>query len=207
MTRAEARTAIKTATDHDGVLDTQVTDTQLNAWIDTEHKLFRRELSQIVPSLYAATDEEQTLDSSLEEDSLSLPDDYERLVRVEKQAGSVWYPVDISDELNPHTGTLVVREEGTDLVVSPATQTSGTYRIVYVQKPATMGSDSATLDVPDGCEGIVVERVCALVRVRLDEDATPHQQRALALWTEQKKYLRRRYGKSPQPGLRLARRW
>lgn len=208
MTRAEARTAIQAATDHDGASDTQVTTAQLNSWIDIEHKLLRRQLAQIAPSLYMATAAEETL-AALDE-TLTMPSDYESLVRLEVKNGSNWFPVPISDELNTQTGSLTVREQGGVLNVSPASLAAGTYRIIYAQKPVTLSADSSTngvLLVPDGCEDIIVERVSARVREKCDEDPTPHLNRAATNWTEQRKALRKRYGKGGQPALRLVRGW
>jgi hypothetical protein len=209
MTRSEARTAIKAATDHDGASDTQVTTTQLDTWIDLEHKLLRRQLSLIVPTLYTSVDEEQTLTSTDEDDDvLSVPSDFERLVRVERQVGTAWHPVPVSDELSPHVGSnITVREEGEELRISPLTSAPGVYRIVYVAIPATMDDDADTLDVPAGCEDIILEKVAARVRIRLDQDPSPHSARAAETWLEQKKALRRRYGKMAVPGLRMTRRW
>ena len=208
MTREECRTAVKTATDHDGASDTQVTTAQLNTWIDIEHKLLRRLLAQVAPQLYTAADNSQTISSGTE--SLTMPSDFERLIRLEIQVGDRWLPIEVSDELSPHIGTLAVREEGGTLKVAPGALTAGTYRIIYVQKPTTLSADSGAggvLLVPDGCEDIIVEKVAARVRERLDEDPTPHLNRAAATWKEQKSALRRRYGKAPQPGMRTTRRW
>ncbi len=205
MTRAEARTAIQSAYETVGGAPTS---TELNTWIDLEHKLFRRQLAKSVPQIYTATDTQQVLAAG--SDSLTLPSDYERLVRLEKLSGSDWYPVDISDELSPHLGCLTVREEGTALKVDPVLDAPGTYRIVYVQKPVTLSADSGTggvLLVPDGCEDIIVERCAARARVKQEEDPGPHLARANDVWTEQKRALRKRYGRSPKPGLRMVRNW
>jgi hypothetical protein len=206
--RSEARTLIRANTDHEGVADTQVTTTQLDTWIDIEHKLLCREIALIAPALFTTTDAEQTFDAADEDDVLTIPDDFERLVRVEKQAGTVWYPVPVSDELSPHAGSsLTVREEEDEFILSPLSVITGTYRIVYVRAPATLDSDADSLEVPGGCEDIICERVSARVRTKLDEDPSIHLANADRVWRSQKQALRRRYGKSPQPGIRLQRRW
>lgn len=212
MTRAEARTAIRAATDQEASDETaaQVLGTQLNTWIDLEHKQLRRELSQIVPSLYTAVGSEQTPNATT--GALTMPSDYERLVRVEIKIGSTWYPVEeASDGLSPHLRELCVREEGSTLFLAPvATATSYTVRIVYVQSVATLSADSGTggvLLVPDGCEDIILARVEARVQTRFQRDPSPHIARAREVLREQKKYLRKRYGTTAQPGLRVTGRW
>lgn len=208
MNRSDARTLIRANTDHEGVADTQVTDAQLNAWLDIEHKLLCREVALIAPTLFTAQDEEQELDTGDDEGILTIPDDFERLVRVEKQQGPIWYPIIISDELTPHTGSvLTVREEEGEFRLSPVTMVPGVYRIVYVRTPITLDGDSDEFDLPGGCEDIVCERVCARVRVKLDEDPTIHASNADRVWRAQKQALRRRYGKGAVPGIRLTRRW
>lgn len=209
MTRSEARTVIRANTDHEGASDTQVTTTQLDTWIDLENKLLAREVALIAPTLYTKTDDEQELASGDTDGSLNLPDDFERIVRIEKQvSGDVWYPLSISDGLSPHTGsTLTAREEEDCYIISPDAIMAGTYRLVYVRQAVTMSDDSDTLDVPSGCEDVLIERVCARVRGKLDEDPSLHLQNADRTWRVQKQALRRRYGKSPEPGIRPMRRW
>ena len=208
MTRTEARTAIRAATDHDA--DTQVTDAQLNVWIDIFHQLLRRELNLIAPQLYTATAASETIAAGTT--ALTMPSDYGTLVRVEVQSGSDWYPVPLSDELNVHTGELQVREEGNVLTLAPSSRTAGTYRIVYVKEPATLSAESGTggvLLVPKGCEYIITEAVAACVRNRDNDDPSFHLNNGLSgqIWKTQKSALRRRYGKGAAPGLRLTRNW
>ncbi len=201
-----ARTAIRASTDHDS--DTQVTDAQLTAWLDLEYKNLRRVLAQIAPSLYATADSSQVIAAG--STTLALPTNYERLVRLEQQFGSNWFPVLISDELTPHYGELNAREEGAAFQLSPVSLAPGTYRFIYVALPATLVNvtdDSTALAVPSGCEDVILERVAARVRERFDEDPSAHLARADRVWREQKSALRRRYGKHAVPGLRPVRRW
>ncbi len=208
MNQAEARAAIRASTNQDVV--GQVTEAQLDVWMDLEHKALRRKLQLIAPTLYTAVDTAQVITSA--SPALTLPSDFESLVRIERQVGDDWEPVEITDGLNPHISDLNVREEGgTSLKLAPAALAAGTYRIVYVQKPTVLtltgSGNGSTLAVPQGLEDVILELVCARVRVRFDEDPSPHYARAGQVWAEQKPALRRRYGASPEPGLRLVRRW
>lgn len=203
MNRSQARVAIRASTDHDD--DTQVTDAQLDVWLEQEHKAFRRQLAMVAPTLYATTDDEQELES--DDELLTKPVNFEQLIRIEKKYGTEWYPVEASDDLSPHIGGLTFREEGDFFKLAPAALVAGTYRIVHSFAPDDLDDDSDTLEVPPGCEDIILERVCARVRERLDSDPTPHLQRAKRLWDEQRPIIRRRHGKHAKPGLRLVRRW
>lgn len=207
MTLAEARTAIRTATETDATDETAspVTGDMLDDWINRDYKNFRRTLSHAVPELYTATSATQTLTSS--DDAFDKPADYERLVRMERQYGTKWHPIEVFDGLTVETDLLSVREEGDDLLVGPPSRAAGTYRIVYVTAPDDLNDDADELDVPAGCEDIVVELVAARVRERRRQDPILHLQRAERTWQEQRKLLRRRYGAHSQPGLRITRGW
>ncbi len=202
MTRAEARTAINSTFEE---VSGAPSSTDLNTWIDLEHKLVLRELAHAAPSSVAAVSSNQTLASG--DTELFPPAFMESVIRVERQSGSAWVPVDVSDELTPHIGGLTYREESGALVVSPTQLAPGTYRIVYTVAAATMTADGDLLQVPPGIEDVIIERVAARCRVRLDEDPTPHLQRADAVWKAQLKALKKRYGRHPVPGLRQTRRW
>lgn len=203
MNLSEARTNIRSETDHDS--DTQVTDDQLDEQINQDYFKLRRRISQLVPSLYTETDEEQTLSGT--DDTLDMPADFERLVRLERQYGSDWYPVEISDELTPHLGILNAREEADGIKLAPVSLAPGTYRLIYVMEPQGLDGDTDDIDVPGGCEDIIVQWGAAFVRRRHDEDPSAHMTMADQIWREQKKALLRRYGKHAAPGLRQVRRW
>lgn len=207
MTLDEARTAIRALTDHDGENDDQVTDDQLDIWINLEHAMIRRRLAHIAPSLYEATDDEQTLDSD-DEGLLDLPADFDSLVRVEQQIGSDWYPISVADGLQPHVSPLNVREEYDGLRLAPVSLAIGTFRIVYKQAAAIeLADDADDLEVPDGFEDIIIEKCAARVRTKDADDPSPHFIRAQEVWNELKGPLRRRYGNHSVPGLRIVRGW
>ena len=205
MTRAEARTAIQASFE---TVAGAPTTAELNVWIDLEHKNFRRELADAVPSLYESTTAEQTLTTA--DDVFELPADFETLVRFERKYGTTWQPVEVADGLMPQLGDLSFLETGATLKVGPNVLAPGTYRAVYIAQPATLSAESGTggvLLVPAGCEDVILERVAARCRIKLEEDPSPHTGRAAAVWREQKRALRKRYGRHPVPGLRVVRGW
>ena len=203
MTLGEARTAIRAETSHDS--DTQVTDAQLDERINTDHSNVRRKIAMVAPQIYTETDHEQTLAAG--EDTLEMPLDYERLIRVERQYGTEWYDIEASDELGPHRMPLNVREEANGLKVAPLSQAAGVYRIIYVMEPEGLVDDGDELDVPSGFEDIIVQLGCAFVRRRHEESQSAHLEIADRVWKEQKPLLRKRYGRHAVPGMRQVRRW
>lgn len=203
MLLSELRDAARAETDHDS--DTQVTDAQLTKRINTDYQNLRRKLIQVAASLYSVEDDAQTLAAG--DGDLEMPFDFERLVRLEKQVGDNWFPVEVSDELNPHYGCINVREEDGVLKLAPTSLTAGTWRIVYVPKPDGLVDDDQDVILPEGLEDILIQQAAAFIRRRHDEDPMPHTQQADTVWREQKSALRRRYGRHAQPGLRYVRRW
>lgn len=203
MNRGEARTAVRsTFEDTAGA----PTDTELNTWIDIEHKLLLRKIGEAAPSTMTLVTTPTTLAAGT--DQVSLPADFETLIRFERQVGTRWEPVDRSDDLSPHLGYRTFREEGFGtIVVSPIELAPGTYRAVYTWLPSTLTADANLLQVSPGFEDVIIERVAARCRVKLEEDPTPHLQRAEKVWTEQIRALKKRYGRHPDPGLRQVRRW
>jgi hypothetical protein len=205
MLKSEARTAIRST--YEDVAGAP-TDSELNVWLDLEQKLFRRELTIAAPTLYQKVDATQTIANGAE--TLALPSDYDSLIRVERLDGVTWLPVDVSDALTTQIGAVAVREEGAAIKIGPTLISGASYRLIYNPVPASLASTNSpdeTLAIPVGCEDILIERVAARARVKLEEDPSPHLTRAAAVWNEQKRALRRRYGRMPVPGLRSLRRW
>lgn len=201
MSLANVRTAVRTDTAHDN--DTQVTDAQIDVFIDLEYRRVRRDLTWVTPTLYLTTETSFALTSSAF--THAIPSDFDRIYRVERQDGTRWFPIDVASEPDATVPmTLSFREEGTNLIFSPAELVAGTYRLTYHVKPV---AGYSTIDVPDGLEDVVIHRTAAQVRIRFNEDPSPHERKAEAAWTEALKNLRRRYGAHPQPGIRRVRGW
>lgn len=199
MVKSGALTEIKASTGHDS--DDQAPDARINQRIDWEYRRLRRELIKYAPTLYVAVHTEQTLTTS--DTTYDLPSDFERIKRFERQYGSIWQPVYTNDGLHIHTSPLSFREEVGAIQVSPTVDAPGTYRLVYWQAPSLTGD--YTILVPEGLEEVIVERVAAWVRVRMEEDPAPHQQMADRIWNSQKGDLMRRYGEHPVGGLKRVR--
>jgi len=199
MTRDDAVTEIKSSTGHDA--DDQATTAQIQGWLEREYKRIRRLLIDVAPTLYTATHTTQVLTSS--STTYTLPSDFERIRRFERLFGDTWLPIMTSDGHTIHTGALNFREEAGGIQVAPALVAAGSYRLIYHQIPSVAANYNIT--VPDGVEDVITERVCARVRVRLEEDRAPNFDTANGIWAEQKAALKRRYGIHPVPGLVRAR--
>ena len=171
--------------------------------LDDEYRRLRRRLSAEFPTLYEGLSSVSTLTGSTT--SFAKPTDCETVRVVEKQSGAYWTSLPVAPSLNrDEIGALCFYEQGANIVLTPAGSAPGSYRVFYVMAPA---STVTTYDVPDGLEGIIVEKTSAWGRQRHDEDPTFHLQEAQRIWDEQYMALWNRYGSSGQPGLQVTRVW
>lgn len=176
MTLANAITAVRSATGHD--VDNQVTNAQIQAWIDRAYTRTRRWLSTFMPEFFSASYLPPALVGALGGATIAKPDDYERLIRIDRQfPNNIWYPLAMRGVLNQQSGIQM--------------DVSGQYRITYCKRPI---DGYTTLDVPEGCEDIIIEFVCAQVRNRHDEDSAWHMGLVAQLRKEAMADLRMRYG-------------
>jgi hypothetical protein len=195
MTVAEALVAIRASTLHDA--DTQVTDAQLTVKLDQEFRRLRRQLAAHVPSLFEAT---ATATITAGNNTIAKPATFERVRLLERLIASArYYVVPLMDRLNANqSGTLNFYEQAANIVIQPPEAAPGDYRLTFQTKPAT---GYTSFDVPEGLEDVFIERCAAWVRVRHEEDPTPHIALANDVWTEQRRVLKKRYGAHPVPGL------
>lgn len=190
-----------------------VSATQITSWINLEYKRVRRELARIAPQLYTAVSNTTVLSGV--QNTIAKPADFQALRRVEKLSddGIHFFPVQATDELGPDMDELNWREQGANILLGTwdAIDLPGTYRLIYVQQPTTLQWDPSddnpndTLDLPDGVEDVVAERVSARVRERVEEDSAPNLRRADEVWREAARGLRERYGEHPHGGLKIVR--
>lgn len=205
ITYAAARTQIRTATAHD--VDTQASDAQLDSWLDQEVAQLRRALISVAPGLYQRVAATQLPTVNAWFDLSIVSPAFERVWRFERLYGSTYLDVPVADESSPDAGFLTYREttdSGTPILrLSPSTEAlNATYRLTYHPKPT-----AASVEVPEGLEDVAVQKVAARVAMRLFDDPAPYLALADRVWLEQRKYLRKRYGAQPQPGLRLTKGW
>jgi hypothetical protein len=201
MTVTEAIAAIRASTLHDA--DTQVTDAQITVKIDQEYKRLRRQLVLLIPSLYEVV---STPTITAGNTTIAKPTDFERLVLLERQsAGSQYFALTAADRLNKNDPDQIsFYERASNFVVQPDSLAPGSYRLTVVLGPTT---GYTSLDVPGGCEDVIVERAAAWVCARHEDDPSYHDAAADRIWREQRSVLIRRYGAHPQPGLARTRRW
>ncbi len=176
MTVANAILAVKYATAHDS--DDQSTTAQLTAELDREYRRVRRWLSSFLPELYATTGATTTLTGSASGATITKPENYDRLIRLEYEfPQNNWMPLMLRPMLN--AGSWFTRD------------VSGNYRMTYVTRPV---DGYAAYDVPDGCEDLILEPVKAWIRQRHDEDPSFHIGRRAQLEKEVRADLAFRYG-------------
>lgn len=196
---------VQNATDQGS--SSQVPSTAYRRWIDQEYQALRRMLGHLVPSLYTAR---VSFTISTGNSWTIAPATWGKLYRLDRDYGPGNYvPLAAADPLDPELiprGYMqAVLERGGVLDVYPEATATGNYRATYTTQPArlvTGGADDAiNIDVPAEFERVLIERVAALVRRRLEEDPTPHERAAEAAMREAKWYLRTRYGVMHEPGM------
>src|SRR3954470_13772917 len=127
MVKSALLTLVRSTIGHD--TDTQVTDTQINAWIDQVFPDFRREILAVAPSLYTAVAATQQLTTS--DPDFDLPADFERVNRFEILSGLRYYGVPVAVTVSADSQGLTYREEAGVLRVAPADSAAGTYKLTY----------------------------------------------------------------------------
>ena len=181
----DAVDAVRASTAHDN--DDQTTTLQIQEWIDRAYTRTRRWLSTFMPEYYAAEYLPPALVGAIGGALLPKPDDYERLIRIERQyPAGYWYPLTMRTVLTQKVGMAI--------------DVSGQYRITYSKCPV---DGYQYIDVPEGCEDIVIEEAAALVRNRHDEDPSFHLGRVVQLKREAMADLRMRYGAHPRSCLQV----
>ena len=207
MLFSDACRKVRSATLHDD--DTQFTDTQLiDDVLADEYRRLRRWLCTYVPSLceavvsgIAVTSTGVILKSALA--------NFERIVRVERLNGSAYFPIEVSSGLAAsYPYRLSVREQPTQLLISPDSLAEGTYQIVYLTGAPASIVAGTTVDMPDELCNVMVERGCMWARQRHNEHdkVAYHEKRAEALMADAHSNLRDRYGDHGKPGLKRERR-
>lgn len=177
---------IRAVCDRDG--DTAVTDAQLTVWANQEYAIVRRRLADSVPDPFTKI-KDFTLASGNTQDVTAAPmslTDFGKLLSLSRLSGTSYQQLMLAPLGSVYDGT------GLDA--------SGSYRARYLTKAATLaGTDP--VDLPDGADGIVRERVAARLRVRFDEDPKEHKAFAQELFAETVASLRVLYPATPYPGI------
>lgn len=195
----------RTLTDHDS--DTQITDTQLLALLNTRYEALCRALGMVVPTLRTKVAATFTVSSGNSQDVTAAPlflTDFDRVRRIRRQVSAgVWDPIGVASPIDPETipqeHDFVFLERGTVIEFYPSLLVVGqTFELSYVYRPVRLASTASALDIPDGADDVLAQQLAALIRGRFDEDPSAHVAEAARLWTDLKWYLQRRYGVHPE---------
>lgn len=206
MTLVEMIAEVRAAADQE--TSDQVGVATYRRWVDQEYQHVRRLIGDLVPTLYMGR-VSFTIASGSNSWTIT-PGTWSKLYRLETDGGPGNYvPLCAADPLDPERiplgFTKAVLERQGVLDVYPEATAPGNYRATYVIQPARLSTagadDGASIEVPAEFERVIVERAAVRVRMRLEEDPTPHLKAAEDALREAKWYLRQRYGVMPQLGV------
>jgi hypothetical protein len=208
MLFSDACTKVRSATLHDD--DTQFNDAQLLSVLAGECRRLSKWTCSFLPALreavvsgIAVTSTGVILKSALV--------DFERLLRVERLAngGVNYFPVDIAPGIeSDYPYRVSVREQPSQLLISPASLAAGTYQVVYLKGGPLAPALGDTVDLIDELYDVMVEQGCMWARQRHNEhDRISYHEKRSAELMESAYGLRNRYGNHGTPGLKRERRW
>lgn len=182
----------------------QIGDTTILAVLNPLYFTVRRALGMLVPSLYRKTPAAFTISAGNTQDVTAAPlslTDYERIWRIRRQVnGTSYSPICVANELDsenvPSDYDFAVLERGTTLELYPSASVAGcTFELSYIAKPTKLNAVGDAVDVPDGVDYVLGQRLAAeLIRPRFEEEAGAHVKAAEEAWREAKWYLQQRYG-------------
>lgn len=167
---------------------------------DDEYRRLRRRLSAEFPTIYEKKSADLVITTG---STVAKPADCEAIRVFEKQNGGNWFPLTVVAPLNREQPQwLAFYEIGANIQINPESQAPGTYRLFYTAAPPTV---ITTYDVPDGLEGIIIEKTSAWARQRHNEleHVNYHLAAAKAIWDEQYMALWNRYGAHGQSGMNI----
>lgn len=201
VTVTQAIADIRAVTAHDAP-DTSVGDPQITVWIDQELRSLMREVADVARELLS-TVSTFTI-ATIATPTTAKPANFGSVVLLEKLA-TRYYPIPRADDYNNANALNVAwTENETTLEICPAELSVGSYRLEYVRQPA---AGYTSLDLPDGCEKILIQRVAALVCLRFSDDPAPYLRMAQAYRDQIFPVLSKRTGMHARSGLISERRW
>lgn len=188
-------TEVRAVTDHD--TDTQVTDAQILSWMDPILQALQRQCADLAPDLFTAVSDDFAIaagasSQDLASAPLSLGDVLGKIRSVErKQSATVYYAI---PQYHVLVGTMAAslswRQLGeTTILFRPPLAAPGTYRVQYLLKCPPLALVSTAFSVPHGADSVIVERLAAKVRMRFEEDPTPHVNAANQAWKDLRAWL------------------
>jgi hypothetical protein len=178
VTLAGLRTLVRTRTDQ--VNSTQVTDAEINAWINVGMRHYVRQLVAANPDFYVLETSINTTSGTYE---YALPAGFLQLRGVDKVEGDhrytvhgfTWVDRNRWRTARPHVPRARVIRGGRDgsgarlqFASDPGTTTAG-YLVHYTGVPDDLSADGDTLDDVIGLSDYVVIYAAACVREKLDE--------------------------------------
>lgn len=200
---SDIEASVRAGCDHDA--DTQITTPQVYVWANEAYFAIRRRLGEVAPDLYTRVSPDFTLGAGVTSQDLTAAPlsltDFSKVRIVEWKTGAYYSPLPVAPFLTADVrGEMAFRLRGTILDFFPSTFVPGQiFRVKYLTKPAAkLAAPGDAVDVPDGAERVIVEEILGRIRVRFDEDPSPHIAWRTQAWEEVRNALIKQYVSTPQ---------
>lgn len=152
---------IRSSTDQED--SSQVDDTELLPWIDSEYQSLRRRFAEVAPEMFSAL-HDFTISGTTTYDLAANVATFSKVLGLFYRANeNAYVELAVAEVQNgEYTGGNV----------------DGSYRLRFLTRATKVNATNVSLSLPAGADRIIVERVSARVRVKVDEDPSFHMQEA-----------------------------
>lgn len=172
LTLSAAETQVRDLTRHD--VDTRLSQAQAWRWLNHEYAQLRTWLQDVAPEFYNVVSGSIALAEGDEIQLTSALVTFERLRRVEYDAGSEnWRPMELGSPVDPNrhgSRGPTFRVEGNRLRFGPDNRFSGDVRVVYWVTPPALAAGGSAFEIPVQLEHPLILRACGWVGVRDSKD-------------------------------------
>lgn len=168
----------KSLTDTTGT-DAGGTSAELTAWMATDYAELTSRLSFLVPDHYLTS--EVKVIASGNSFTITANEPWSRVLRVSRLSGLVYSPFPKIDPLKASSAErLGWRQRGRTVEIWPLANAIASYTVDYVS-PQTMPT-VVDLDLPPGFSKILEQELAIRIRIRLEQDTSPHAKEIERLW-------------------------
>lgn len=195
---------VRHVTDHDSD-DQAGTTAQLTDRINEEYLTLHRQIADLIPDLFTVVSGDITVASGTTTINpaaapLSISN-LSKIRAVQIKVSGRYFDLPVAPvgnaEMSGRRGWRLLF--GPTIELTPANATAGTYRLRYMAKAAALTGGAPDVLLPDGADKVIIERVAARIRPRVDEEqhVQAHLAAADEAWRELRKSLVAQYRPNP----------